>query len=246
MSKSVLLVGSADGKISQWHAETGKKLYELEEENNAVMSVDYNLKGTKFATGGNDRKVRVYDDNMKVQLQEMKPLSEEKQGHFNRIFAVKFHPLYENILISGGWDATIQIYDLRTGQIENSITDNYITSESIDIFDMQLAVGCHSYENQIKLWDLRNLKQTLKVSLKEERGKPSYTNSLRYSSNGKLAAFGGYNENCFRIYEVDEEFGLVAHLSDMQTKCNAVAFSSLNDYFAFGAGDGFIRIGTLN
>ena len=28
-------------------------------------------------------------------------------GHASRIFSVKFHPLDENILISGGWDKTI-------------------------------------------------------------------------------------------------------------------------------------------
>jgi len=34
-------------------------------------------------------------------------------GHSNRIFCVKFHPNDPNVLLSGGWDTTIQIWDTR-------------------------------------------------------------------------------------------------------------------------------------
>lgn len=34
-------------------------------------------------------------------------------GHSNRVFSVKFDKDDENLLVSGGWDNTIQIWDLR-------------------------------------------------------------------------------------------------------------------------------------
>jgi COMPASS component SWD3 len=37
-------------------------------------------------------------------------------GHSNRIFALKFHNTDPNVLVSGGWDRTIQIYDIREGR----------------------------------------------------------------------------------------------------------------------------------
>jgi WD40 repeat protein len=34
-------------------------------------------------------------------------------GHINRVFAVKFDKEDENLLISGGWDNNIKVWDLR-------------------------------------------------------------------------------------------------------------------------------------
>ena len=34
-------------------------------------------------------------------------------GHRFRIFALKHHPLHDNVFCSGGWDDTVQIWDQR-------------------------------------------------------------------------------------------------------------------------------------
>jgi len=36
-------------------------------------------------------------------------------GHSNRIFCVKYHPKDSNMLVSGGWDNTVMLYDVRSG-----------------------------------------------------------------------------------------------------------------------------------
>ncbi|RHY34961.1 hypothetical protein DYB32_000530 [Aphanomyces invadans] len=47
-------------------------------------------------------------------------------GHSNRVFSVKFHPLDENTIISGGWDNTIQIWDTRVGHSVRGIYGPHI------------------------------------------------------------------------------------------------------------------------
>ena len=54
-------------------------------------------------------------------------------GHSNRVFSVKFHPEDPNVLLSGGWDNTIQIWDLRTGFSERSIYGPHLAGDSLDI-----------------------------------------------------------------------------------------------------------------
>jgi WD40 repeat protein len=42
-------------------------------------------------------------------------------GHVSRVFALKFHPMDRNLVISGGWDNTIQVWDLRCDHAIRSI-----------------------------------------------------------------------------------------------------------------------------
>ena len=57
---------NAEGFIIQVHSKSGKILQKIEEPNNPLMCVDYSYDGLLFATGGNDKVVRLYDDNTKT------------------------------------------------------------------------------------------------------------------------------------------------------------------------------------
>ncbi len=46
-----------------WKAYAGEILYKFKEEDNEINSCDFNASGLKFATGGCDTKVRIYDVN---------------------------------------------------------------------------------------------------------------------------------------------------------------------------------------
>ena len=103
---------SADGRVSSWHTLTGKKLHSFEEPNNPIMCLDMNYDCSKFATAGNDRTVRLYDDDTKTLIHDFKPNYYEI-GHSNRIFAVTFSKTDPNIIVSGGWDSILVFYDIR-------------------------------------------------------------------------------------------------------------------------------------
>ncbi|CAN0208705.1 unnamed protein product, partial [Hapterophycus canaliculatus] len=59
--------------------------------------------GEFFAVGASDGVVRVYSDNTRDLLVELKPGIARGSGHSSRIFSVKFHPDDPNIIVSGGW-----------------------------------------------------------------------------------------------------------------------------------------------
>jgi WD40 repeat protein len=204
--KSTLLVGSADGTVSHYHSETGKLLHKIEEEDNAINSVDYSNDGKRFVTGGNDISVRLYDEGMKTLICKMQPFKFNEPGHSGRIFAVKFNPENSNTVFSGGWDKTIQFYDCREGKIVSSIYGPHICGDSIDIHGFTLLTGAWSTEKQIQLWDIRNLKCMLDV--KWENGStynPTYIYSCKFNirKDLKLFSVGGVNKNMFRIFDID-------------------------------------------
>jgi WD40 repeat protein len=122
---------------------SGKCLHSIEDEGNQVYAMDYNAEGAKFVTAGKDTCLRVYDEATKSLLLTMKGgmgySIKSTPGHSNRIFTCKFHPNDENIVLSGGWDNTVQLWDLRIGYAVRSIYGPHICGDSLDIIDNQVA-----------------------------------------------------------------------------------------------------------
>ena len=86
---------------------------------------------------------------------------EEFVGHSNRIFAVKFDPNDSNIIASGGWDNTVQIYDIRQQGPVGAFYGPHICGEAIDFRNdgNTLLTGSYRPENALELWDIRKLQK---------------------------------------------------------------------------------------
>lgn len=57
--------------------------------------------------------IEVYDE------ETLKPIQFVGSGakartHTNKIFTVKFNPVYANLCFSGSWDSTVKFWDIRT------------------------------------------------------------------------------------------------------------------------------------
>jgi COMPASS component SWD3 len=124
-------------------------LHTIYDELNQLFTVDYKPDGTMFATGGSDCIVRVYDE----QTRKLKVVLGEP-GHNNRVFAVKFDKDDENLLISGGWDNNIKVWDIRQPSPIRSIYGPYICGDALDIHDGCILTGSWRSDRQLQLWDL--------------------------------------------------------------------------------------------
>ena len=82
-------------------------------------------------------------------------------GHSNRVFCVKFDPVNQNMLASGGWDNTVQIYDIRKKGPITSIYGPHICGDAIDFKDdgNTMQTGSYRQDDVIELWDLRTFKK---------------------------------------------------------------------------------------
>lgn len=66
-------------------------------------------------------------------------------GHSNRIFSVKFNQVNPNILFSGGWDNTMQVYDIREKGPVASIFGPHVCGDAIDVRNDGYTVLTGSY-----------------------------------------------------------------------------------------------------
>ncbi|GKT16898.1 WD domain G-beta repeat, partial [Aduncisulcus paluster] len=120
--QNILLIGTSSGFVQHWHVTSGKCLHTLKETGNEINAVCFSDDSSKFATAGRDMAVRVYDEATRRLTHTLtEGYTGVTAGHSNRIFSVKFHPDDSNMVLSAGWDKSVQIWDLRAGHSVHSI-----------------------------------------------------------------------------------------------------------------------------
>ena len=159
---NVLVPAQADGSLKHWHATSGKCLHKTNEDaENHLYALDFTLDGTLLACAGRDRHVRVYDETTKALAFSMKEKG-RLMGHGNRIFCVKFNKGDQNMLVSGGWDNNVFIYDMRYRGPVHAIYGPHICGDSIDFKSDGHTMICGSYrgEDALEVYDLRMMKRS--------------------------------------------------------------------------------------
>ncbi|MEW5317403.1 MAG: hypothetical protein WDW38_008701 [Sanguina aurantia] len=152
--KSVL-VAAMGSKVVHVHAGTGSVLSSVTIPNNEFANVvAVRGDGQMFAAAGSDRSVRVYDEATGTQILELTHGDGfTTGGHSNGVFALAFKPDNPQVLLSGGWDHTLQVWDCRTQRSVRSISGPYLCGESMDIQGGTILTGSWREETPLQLWD---------------------------------------------------------------------------------------------
>lgn len=171
------LAAGADGSLQHFHASTQQRLHRIDEPGNEiyavsgegpttlgqgrevdpVVQIDFTTSGDLLASAGHDGKVRLYDETNKALISVMGsgPFQNQTTGHASRVFSVRFMPYSKNVLVSGGWDNTIQIWDVRTGRAERYVFGPHIAGDALDVTSTgRILTGSWRTEDQLQLWDL--------------------------------------------------------------------------------------------
>lgn len=161
-TKNVLVATNSDGEVFHFHVVSQKTLHSIKEEDNEIFSLDFTAEGDKFATGGKDRIIRIYDEATKSEISRLTPNAMSSldggdlPGHSNRIFSLKFAPFDSNVLLSGGWDNVIYYWDLRMERPVKSIFGHHISGESIDISrNREILVGSYQLNSNLEVYDFQ-------------------------------------------------------------------------------------------
>lgn len=190
----MLLVGGADGSITQWGCDSQtildhidsqgvqKKTDELDDEGEAdgpgppivqitkekytptdkllpaVYAVNYRKDGNLFVTGDAASCVRVFDGTTKQCLKTWKFTPTPggvAETHSSSVYAAKFARKDNNIIVTGGWDRTVKVWDIRMNESVKSIYGPIIVGDSVDCNDRkEIVTGSNSLTNQLQVWDM--------------------------------------------------------------------------------------------
>ena len=248
-NRTTLITVNAEGFIIQLHSKSGKILQKIEEEKNPLMCVDYSYDGQFFATGGNDKVVRLYDDNTKTLINKLERHRYDMPEHYNRIFSVKFSKKDPNLLLSAGWDNTILLYDLRAKEVQNYLYGPHVCGDGLDLKDDLLLTVSWEKEDQIQLFDLRINKRIgvfqmmLEENNKNSLDNVSYLYSCRFNPVNTTFCVTGSNRNYLRIYDysnlncndlTESKIKGILDLNDLKEPCYCCDYNLKGNKLAYG------------
>ncbi|TPX68243.1 hypothetical protein SpCBS45565_g03291 [Spizellomyces sp. 'palustris'] len=245
-NRNVLAASYASGHVVHYHITSGQAISTIKEADNQTNCVSYDGYGMRFATGGSDCWVRVYDGMGMKEIVKMKAgtggIPAETAGHSNRIFSVKFHPTDPHCLISGGWDNTIQIWDIRVGHSVASIYGPHICGDALDVSEdgSRILTGSWRKDDVLQIWSLKthSLVETLPWSVDPDNKHHTLLYSAQYSKHGNkyILAGGGGIHNQVKLYStaLKRPVGMV---HSVPGTVYGVAMSANEKVVAFGGAD---------
>jgi len=210
-----------------------------------LYCLDYNKTGDILATAGKDFKIRLYDDETKNQIMEMKSGGEQLPGHSNRVFSVKFTD-DPNLLISGGWDNTIQIWDMRMSMTIGSIYGPHICGESIDVRGDKILTGSYRPKNCLEIFSLQERKKIDSIpwnGKKDEEEEYAFLYGAMFDKKtGKYIFAAGAGRNEAHFFNYNGENTLISNISGLPRSFTGIDMANTRNDIATANGDGIIRV----
>lgn len=137
----------------------------MRENDNQILGLDYSAELLKICTTGKDSCVRIYDDSTKRLVRTYEKGSWYSPGHSNRVFAAKFKPKDNNILLTGGWDSAVFIWDIRQPKNVDAFVGPNISGDTIDVKDDVMLIGSHRARDSLEMWDFGTRKKMCNIEI---------------------------------------------------------------------------------
>jgi len=104
----VVLTGGADGDVTVWDAQSGKRIRTVTQPAEVIRTVAWSPDGRLLAAAGSGEVVRLWDAKTGQETHTLK-------GHTRVIHSIAFSP-DGKALVSGSSDKTVRLWDLQTGR----------------------------------------------------------------------------------------------------------------------------------
>ena len=85
-----------------------------------------------MVTSGRDGQVRLYDEETKGEPWILESIEQDEPAHTQWVFATKFMREDQNLVLTGGWDRTIKLFDLRAGGPVAHFFGAELSADSLD------------------------------------------------------------------------------------------------------------------
>ena len=157
------------------------------------------------------------------------------QGHQDHIFATAITPDDKNI-VSGSWDSTIKIWDLKTGTLENTLeVSEVISAIEISHDGQSIISGGSSYK--VRVWDFET-----GVLLNSLEGHTDQVHSIAINPADTILVSGGNDQ---KIIVWDLRTGKILHEIEDGQAFHSITVTKDGKYIVAGGREHQIKIWNL-
>jgi WD40 repeat protein/energy-coupling factor transporter ATP-binding protein EcfA2 len=191
-----IATASWDGTIKIWDTSTGNEQETLENlgDQDKVYSLDFNVDGTKLASGGyKDGSIKLWDLNSRT--------SKVIGRHQKPANFVRFSPDGKTI-VSSSDDGIIQLW--KEGQLLTSIKAHEKYISGLDFSPNSKMLASASGDSTIKLWQIDGTRMKILETLK---GHDSDVDSVSFSpkKNGYLLLASSGQDQTVRLWKISDQ-----------------------------------------
>lgn len=201
------VISTSNGYIKEWNSEDLQNVWTTSEHQNEIYSIDIQKDGVNLVTGGLDTVVKIYDlktKQLKSEFKRAKYDHSSPSGHSDRVYCVLFSASDTNMFFSGGWDNTIQVWDIRSSIASMVLPGPHVCGDSLDQNDSYLISGSWSSRDQLSLWDLRKGTTVNTVTWnKSMNTEQCHVYTVKFLPNGRNFVAGGSVLNQIRLYDTN-------------------------------------------
>ncbi|KAJ7313890.1 hypothetical protein JRQ81_005668 [Phrynocephalus forsythii] len=155
-NRDVLLATYSGGTLKLWHVPSRTCVRTLTEDRQTMIA-SFNPSGSRFITGGAGAGIYMYDTQTWEKVQTFQPSDSPNvmDGHTSRVYALTFFPENDERFVSGGWDDTVQFWNIQTTHSIRRISGPHVCGDavSIDKSGTQLLTGSWRRNNTLQIWD---------------------------------------------------------------------------------------------
>ncbi|KAG9465572.1 hypothetical protein GDO78_018073 [Eleutherodactylus coqui] len=193
----LLLAAYAGGQVKFWHISTQSCTRSLTEDRQ-TLAATFSPSGRHFLTAGSSDNIFVYDTETMtcVNICQPSPSLSVMDGHRSRVFGLTFHPLSDEGFLSGGWDDTVQFWDIRQKHSLRRISGPHVCGDAlaIDPGTQQILIGSWRKEENLQIWDSQT-GQKIHTVPDDYRG-PSRVYGCRWLGASHMIAAGSDINTC--------------------------------------------------
>ena len=240
-TKNVLLSTNCDGGIFQWHASSGRLMYQDYLEFNQTYSCEYSPDAAFYAIGCKDTVIRIYDENSKSLVSQLGPAQGYSIGHNNRIFSLKWADT--NMLVSAGWDNKVILWDVRQATRIREIFGPHVCGDSVDVKNNVLLTGSYHTGNQLQLWSILDGQNIYTQNL-QSFNKQCLVYTAQFSKTDNIFGIGGSGSDESYFFRINPVTPL-AVMTNLTKPVYSIDFCNESAKVAVGCGDGSVVISTI-
>ena len=172
-------------------------------------------------------------------------------GHVSRVFCTKFLADDPNVVITGGWDRLMKIYDCRIGKPVGQIGGPLISGDSIDINGDEILTASNRQEKPLQIYSMSMRKKLTDIDWDNPSRRDheaGYLFGARFSKDDYrsviFACGAGKNEaKCFdNDTDGNGKYRELSHVADNTNPVLCCDTSPSGKHVAMGTGTGKVFI----